>query len=149
MKTLHFAITIDAPRAAVWKTMIAPETYRLWTAEFAEGSYFEGSWAEGERIRFLSPDGGGITSVIAESRLHELISIKHLGVIANGVEDTESEEVRAWAPSFETYRFADVGSSTEVQVEMDVVPEYDDYMAQTWPKALARLKALCEAGTVG
>ncbi|HEX4954758.1 MAG TPA: SRPBCC domain-containing protein [Thermoanaerobaculia bacterium] len=149
MNTLHFAITIDAPRAAVWKTMIAPETYRLWTADFAQGSYFEGSWAEGERIRFLGPDGSGMVAVIAENRLHEIISIQHLGFVANGVEDTESEAVKAWAPLFETYRFTDAGSATEVQVDMDIWPEHQDYMAETWPKALAKLKALCEAGTVG
>jgi uncharacterized protein YndB with AHSA1/START domain len=145
MKKLHFAITIDAKREAVWDAMLAPETYKVWTAEFFEGSYFEGSWNQGERIRFLAPDGGGLSSIIAENRPYEFISIKHLGQIKDGVEDTDSEEVRSWAPSFEDYSFSEVGSSTEVKVAIDVTPDVEEYMAKTWPKALAKLKAICES----
>ena len=145
MKRLHFAITIDAPREAVWEAMLAPATYRLWTAEFAEGSYFEGSWGKGKRIRFLAPDGGGITSVIAENRPHEFISIKHLGYIKDGIEDTDSEAVRTWAPSFENYSFSDAGSSTTLEVDMDATPEFEDYLTKTWPKALSKLKEICQA----
>lgn len=146
MKSLHFATLIQAKRDHVWNVMLAPHTYKLWTAEFAEGSSFEGSWAAGERIRFLAPGGEGLTSVIAENRPHEFLSIKHLGSIKDGVEDTESESVRRWAPSFENYSFSDVGSGTELRVDMEVTPEFEQYMAKTWPKALAKLKAICETG---
>ena len=44
MKTLHYATEINAPRKQVWDIMLGPETFKAWTAEFAEGSYFEGSW---------------------------------------------------------------------------------------------------------
>jgi uncharacterized protein YndB with AHSA1/START domain len=144
-KTIHFSTLIEAPRQTVWDVMLEPETYKIWAAEFAEGSYFEGSWEEGARIRFLAADGqGGMTSVIAENRPLERISIRHLGMIQNGVEDTESEEVRAWAPVYESYTFSDSGSATELKVDMDVAPDWEGYMLETWPKALARLKALCE-----
>ena len=59
MKSLRFATTIHAPRKAVWDAMLAPDTYRIWTAPFMEGSYYEGSWVKGARIRFLAPDGSG------------------------------------------------------------------------------------------
>lgn len=144
MKTLHFATVIHSPRKTVWETMLAPATYRLWTAEFAEGSYFEGSWAQGEPIRFLAPDGNGVASVIEENRPYEFLSIKHLGFIKDGLEDTESEAVRSWAPAFENYSFSDAGSSTELKVDIDVTPEFEDYMSKTWPKALSTLKAICE-----
>jgi hypothetical protein len=146
MKTLHFSTIVNAKRDAVWNAMLAPETYKLWTAEFAEGSYFEGSWNKGDKIRFLSPDGNGITSVIAENRPYEFISIKHLGIIKDGVENTESDEARSWTPAFENYSFSDVGPSTEIKVDMDITPEYEDYMTRVWPKALAKLKVICEAG---
>lgn len=42
MKTLNFSIRIRAPRAAVWQTTFAHETYKAWTAAFCEGSYYEG-----------------------------------------------------------------------------------------------------------
>ena len=144
MKTLHFSALIDASPKVVWDTMLGPDTYQVWSSEFVEGSYFEGSWAQGQRIRFLAPDGRGITSVVAESRPYEFVSLKHLGSIENGVEDTESASVRSWAPSFENYTFVGAGASTEVKVDIDVTAEFEEYTQKTWPKALARLKAICE-----
>lgn len=145
MKKLRFSTIIHAGRETVWEVMLTPATYEMWTAEFAEGSRFEGSWAEGERIRFLGPDGSGMSAVIAENRPHEYLSIKHVGVIKHGVEDTTSDEVRAWAPAFENYTLANAGGATELTVDMDVTPDFEEYMQKTWPRALSRLKALCEA----
>lgn len=144
MKTLHFSVLIHAVRAIVWQTMLEPQTYKAWTNPFCEGSYFEGSWNTGDRIRFLAPNGSGMSSVVADSRPHEYVSIKHLGEIVNGIEDTTSERVRAWAPAFENYTFFDVAGDTELKVDMDVTPEYEQYMLDTWPRALAQLKRLCE-----
>ena len=145
MKTLHFATVIRASRETVWDVMLAPDTFRLWTAEFVEGSYYEGSWEQGARIRFLAPDGNGMVSVIAESRPHEFLSIRHIGYVKDGVEDTESEMVRSWAPAYENYTLSDAGTSTELAVDNDVTPEFEEYMTKVWPLALARLKRLCEA----
>jgi hypothetical protein len=145
MKTLHFATIIHARREAVWDVMFAPETYRLWTAEFTEGSYFEGSWAKGARIRFMSPSGGGMTSIIAENRPCEFMSIKHLGYVKDGFDDTESESIRNWAPAFENYSLADADGSTELKVDIEITEEFEGYMARTWPKALTSLKGICEA----
>lgn len=141
---LHFHITINAPRNVVWDTMLAPDTYRDWTSAFCEGSYYEGSWTQGSRIRFLSPDGDGMCSEIAESRLHDSISIRHLGYINKGVEDTTSDAIRQWAPAFENYHFTDNGSSTTLHVEQDVTAEFEPYMKDAWPRALERLKIICE-----
>jgi hypothetical protein len=85
-----------------------------------------------------------MTAVIAENRKHEFVSIQHLGVIENGVEDTASEQVRAWAPAYENYQFSDVPGGCLVTVTLDTVPEYEQYMLDTFPKALALLKGLCE-----
>ena len=73
-----------------------------------------------------------------------LLSITHLGSIKNWVEDTDSPEIRSWAPAFENYSLSGVGTSTEVGIDVDVTPEFEDYMRKTWPKALGRLKAICE-----
>ena len=143
-KTLQFAVAIRSPREVVWHTMLDPQTYRTWTAEFCAGSYFSGSWAQGEKIQFLIPSGDGMTAVIAENRPLEYISIRHLGEIAAGVEDTTSEKVRRWAPAYENYAFVDIPGGTEVRVSVDVTPEFEKYMLDTYPKALLRLKALCE-----
>ena len=144
MKKLHFSQEIHAPRSRVWQTMLDADTYRDWTAPFCEGSHYEGSWNEGDRIRFLAPNGSGMTAVIAQSREPEFLSIKHVGEVADGIEDTSSERVRAWAPAFENYTFNAKDGGTEVEVDLDVTPEYEQYMRDTWPKALAKLKNLCE-----
>jgi hypothetical protein len=124
MKTLTFEVTINAPRVLVWSTMLSPEGYKAWTTAFCEGSYYEGSWQAGERIRF--------------------VSIRHLGMIENGVEDTTSDKVRAWAPAYENYRFSDTPGGCKVTVTLDTAPDWEQYMQDTFPKALALLKGLCE-----
>ena len=145
MKKIRHSITIRAPRETVWTAMLGPETYRVWTTPFCEGSYYEGSWNTGERIRFLGPGGeGGMTSIIAESRRPELVSIRHLGIVKDGVEDTTSPAAKAWAPSFETYTFVDVGGATELTAELETPPDFEAFMDDAWPKALAKLKEICE-----
>lgn len=145
VKRLNYAIDIAAPAAQVSRLMTQPDTYERWTAAFCEGSRFEGSWDVGQRIRFLAPSGDGMLAEIAEHRPGEFISIRHLGSIHNGVEDTDSEAVRAWAPAYENYRFLPSACGTTVQVEQDMLADYEAFMNEAWPKALAALKALCEA----
>jgi len=149
MTTQRYATSIEAAPKTVWDTMLGDPTYRQWTAEFTEGSYFEGSWEQGERIRFLAPNGEGMVAVIAENRPYEFISIRHLGVIKDGVEDTDSDEVRAWAPAYENYTLSPDGVSTRLEVTIEVTPDAEEFMARLWPRALSRLKALCEAGGAG
>lgn len=144
MKTLTFDVTIKAPRHLVWSTMLGAETYKAWAAAFSEGTYYQGSWNVGEKILFLATSGDGMVSVIAENRTHEFVSIKHLGMIEKGVEDTTSEKVRAWAPAYENFRFADVSGGCHLTVTLDTAPDWEQYMLDTYPKALALLKELCE-----
>jgi uncharacterized protein YndB with AHSA1/START domain len=143
-KTQHFDILIDAPRQRVWATMLHSPTYEQWTGAFCEGSRFEGSWDEGQTIRFLDPQGNGMVAVIAEHRPAQFVSIRHLGMIHDGLEDTTSDAVRAWAPCHENYTFADDGGATRVTVDADVFGNFEAFMAGTWPKALARLKTICD-----
>lgn len=143
---LVFSAEIEAPVAKVWDTMLAPETYSQWTAPFMQGSYYEGSWREGERIHFLAPGGSGMVARVADVRVHERIELEHLGYVANGVEDTTSEAVRSWAPAYEIYRFESVPGGTRLIVEQDVLPGFENMMNAVWPKALAELEALCEGG---
>jgi hypothetical protein len=143
-KTLTFAVEIHAPRRLVWQKMLDAEGYKEWTRAFCEESYYTGSWEEGSKIQFLSPSGDGMTAVIAECRPFEYVSIKHLGEINKGVEDTTSEKVRAWAPAYETYEFSETSIGTTVTVHLDTVPEFEQYMLDTFPKALNLLRQMCE-----
>jgi uncharacterized protein YndB with AHSA1/START domain len=145
-KTLQFSTKIKAPRARVWDTMLDAATYAEWTSAFCAGSHYVGSWQQGEQIRFLDPNGSGMLGEIAENRRHEFISIRMLGEINAGVEDTTSDKVRAWAPAYENYTFRDQDGGTELQVSVDIAPEYEQMMQDAYPRALARLKEICEAG---
>lgn len=149
MDKLQFSISINAPAEKVWTTMLDDQTYRVWTEAFNPGSHYVGDWSKGSKILFLGPDPntgklGGIVSRIAESRPHEFISIEHLGVVNDGVEDTSSEQVMAWAGAHENYTFRQIGGTTEVLVEMDTAEEYKEMFQGMWPKALEKLKALAE-----
>lgn len=145
MKRLEFSIMIEARRPVVWERMLAEDSFRDWTSAFAEGSHFVGSWEQGDHIRFMAPDGNGMISRIAENRRHAYLSIEHLGYIMNGVEDTESDAVRSWAPAYENYTFSDANEGTRLDVAMDTTEGFEAEMSAKWPLALARLKVLCES----
>ena len=145
VKRIQFIAEIGVPASVVWRHVTSPESYKIWTSAFAEGSHFKGSWEPGSKILFLSPSGDGMVAEIAECRRTEFISIRHLGFIANGVEDTTSEAVKAWAPAYENYTFAAIPTGTKMVVDQDVSVEREEYMNEAWPKALLLLKKLSEA----
>ena len=147
MKTQHFDIFIQAPPRQVWATMLQSPTYERWTTVFCEGSRFEGSWDEGQMIRFLNPQGLGMMAEIAAHVPGEFVSIRHLGMIDQGVEDTTSDEALAWVPCFENYTFTDEAGGIRLCVDCDEFGDCANWMAQTWPKALQTLKTLCETPT--
>jgi hypothetical protein len=65
------------------------------------------------------------------------------------VEDTESEDARKWAPAYENYTFTPVGDGTRLDVSVETTEEYEDWMNEAWPKALAKLKEVAQSRTVG
>ena len=142
---ITFSTTIGAPVPVVWRTMLGKPGYEHWTSAFSEGSTYEGAWAPGAKIRFLGQEGDGIVSEIAEYREYAYISLRHLGFLAKGVEDTTSDAVRAWAPAYENYTFTAVPGGTEVDVELDMPAEWIEHMSEAWPKALALLAQASEA----
>jgi uncharacterized protein YndB with AHSA1/START domain len=149
MDKLHFSIMINAPKAKVWNTMLDDATYRVWTEAFTPGSHYVGNWNKGSKILFLGPDPktgkmSGMVSRIKENRLHEFISIEHLGEVKDGKEDTSSDAVKAWAGAHENYTFNEKGGKTELLVNLDTVAEYKEMFQDMWPQALQKLKELAE-----
>lgn len=143
IKKIQFQTLIHAPVDVVWERMLGADTYPQWTKAFAEGSYFEGAWSKGSRIRFLAPHGDGMIAEIAENIPHQFLSIRHIGYIYDGVEDTDSEEVLSWAPAYENYSFSTVAEGTKLVIDQDITDDYETYMNEAWPKALGLLKQLC------
>lgn len=148
MEKLNFAIEIKAAKEKVWNTMLEDKTYRAWTEAFTPGSHYIGDWSKGSKILFLGPgqngEMGGMVSRIKENKLHEFISIEHLGIVQDGKEDTTSEAVQAWAGAHENYSFSEKDGVTTVAVEMDSNEEYSEMFNGMWPKALQKLKELAE-----
>ncbi|MDQ3239637.1 MAG: SRPBCC domain-containing protein [bacterium] len=147
MQKLNFSIEINAPVNKVWDIMLDDETYRVWTSVFTVGSHINGSWDKGSKIQFLAPDENGkmsgMTSMVIENIHNKFISIQHLGVVSDGVEDLKSKAAIDWR-GFENYTFTDRGTQTELIIEVDVKEEYKGYFVETWPKALEKLKDLAE-----
>ena len=153
MKEINLSVEINASREAVWDTIVDDAKYREWTAAFNEGSFFEGGWQKGDSIRFLgineNGEKEGMISEIAESIYPEYISIRHLGFIHNGIEDTTSEHVKSWAPSYENYKLESLGNQkTLFKVNMEANDEFYAMFMDMWPKALDLLKKVTETVTI-
>jgi uncharacterized protein YndB with AHSA1/START domain len=149
MKKIFKEIVVDTSREVMWAAVINDNKYKLWTSVFDEGSYFEGGWQKGDKIRFLTQNEKGqsigMVSEIAQSDHLEFISIRHLGYIENGVEDFTSDAVKKWAPSYENYRLEELESGkTRFSVEMDIEDEQFELFDRLWTKALEKLKEVCE-----
>lgn len=149
MQKFETSIFINAPKEKVWDVLLGAETYREWTKPFNPTSRFEGDWSEGSKILFLGTDEngnneGGMVSRIAKNIPYEYISIEHLGIIENGVEDTTSEKAKAWAPAFENYTLIEKDGGTLMKIDQDLEESYKEMFEKMWPQALKKLKELAE-----
>ena len=151
MKKLQFNISITAPAEKVYDTMLGinnKSTYEQWTALFNPTSTYDGSWDKGSKMLFIGTDEkgkkGGMVSEIAENRPNSFVSIRHYGLLHADVEITDGPEVEKWANGFENYTFEENNGITKVTVDLDMTEDFEDYMNQTYPKALDKLKELCE-----
>lgn len=145
MEKLEFKTSINAPKEKVWNILWNDDSYPKWTSVFAAGSVAKTDWKEGSKVLFLDGQGSGMVSTIAANKPNEYMSFKHLGVVNNGVEDTESEKVKDWAGAMENYTLKDVGGKTELTVDLDINDAFKDYFENTFPKALEKVKELAEA----
>lgn len=142
MKKIHYQIEINCSKEQVFALMLDKEHYREWTAEFNPTSHYEGSWEEGNKILFLgeSKDGekAGMHSLIEKLVPNNFISIKHLGMLEKGKETSFEDDL------YENYYLENKGDSTLLKVEMDTEDDWIKSLDKTWPKALQKLKEVCE-----
>ena len=151
MEKIKFNVSINAPSSMVYDVMLGiskKSTYEEWTALFNPTSTFEGSWNKGSKILFVGVDDkgqkGGMVSKIVENTPNQFVSIQHYGLIKEGEEITEGPEVEKWANGFENYLFEESNKTTVVTVELDTTEDFVDYMNKIYPKALSKLKEICE-----
>lgn len=147
MKTLEFSIDITSDKKNVWNTMLQLDTYQQWAGEAWPNSSYEGEWKEGEEIRFIAPGQGGTLARIEELRLHEYVRAEHIAAInADGSEDRESDTAKGWIGSEESYTFTGTNGKTRVKVEIKTNPAWEKMFNDDWPRALKKLKEVCEKG---
>lgn len=142
MKKLQFSIDINAPKEKVWKALWEETNYRNWTSAFTEGSHAEtDNWKEGSKVKFLDGKGSGMYSTIVKNTPNEFMSFRHEGEIINGNETPKAE----WNGAMENYILKDNGAGkTKLIVDLNSAAEFGDYMNETFPKALEKVKALAE-----
>ncbi len=151
MKKLQFKVNITAPASKVYDLMLginSKSTYEQWTSLFNPTSTYEGSWGKGNKILFIGIDEkgekGGMVSRIVENIINKYISIQHYGLLKADQEITEGPEVEKWANGFENYTFEENNGVTIITVDLDTTEDFLAYMNETYPKALDKLKELCE-----
>jgi len=151
MKKLQFNINIHASANKVYDVMLGiskKSTYEQWTALFNPTSTYEGSWNKGSKMLFIGTDDkgekGGMISEIADNIPNRFVSIRHYGMVQGNVEITSGPEVEKWANGFENYTFEENNGMTKVTVDLDTTEDFTGYMSETFPKALAKLKEICE-----
>ena len=148
---LQFKVSIDAPAIRIYDIMLgftAKTSYEQWTSLFNPTSTYEGNWAKGTKILFIGVDEngekGGMVSRIVENIPNRFVSIQHYGLYKADQEITEGPEVEKWANGFENYTFEEDNGTTTLTVDLDCTEDFVGYMNETYPKALDRLKELCE-----
>lgn len=151
MEKLQFKTEINAPLSKVFDVMLGitnKSTYEQWTALFNPTSTYEGNWNKGSKILFLGSnelgEKSGMVSTIAENIVNKFISIRHYGLVKNGVETTTGPEVEKWANGLENYSFEENNGVTFVTIDLDTTQDFVEYMNQAYPKALEKLKEICE-----
>jgi len=151
MKKLQYKVSINSTATNVYNIMLGltnKSTYEQWTALFNPTSSYEGSWDKGSKILFVGVDEkgekGGMVSRIAENIPNQFVSIQHYGLLQAGKEITEGPEVEKWANGLENYTFEENGAVTTLIVDLDTTEEFVEYMNESYPKALDKLKELCE-----
>lgn len=151
MKKIQFKISINAPISKVYDFMLgisSKSTYEQWTALFNSTSTFDGNWNKGSKILFIGVDDkgvkGGMVSEIIENIPSRFVSIRHYGLVKGEKEITEGPDVEKWANGFENYTFDGDNGITMLTVDLDITEDFEDYMNQTYPKALDKLKEITE-----
>ncbi|MEP7323867.1 MAG: alpha/beta fold hydrolase [Saprospiraceae bacterium] len=149
LEQIHFEIEINAKPEKVYETMLDEQHYKEWTSIFNPTSRYEGSWKKDSKMLFIGTnekgENEGMVSRIKENIPNQYVSIEHLGMVSKGQEITTGDQVTGWAGSLENYTFLAKDEKTLLHVDMDTNQEFKSYFQDTWPKALDKLKSICES----
>jgi len=145
METLSYEIVINAPAQKVWDILWGPETYSEWTQFFGAGStVMKSDWKVDGKTYFVDGKGNGMVSTIDNLDEPNQVIFKHLGMVQDGVEDTESMEVKQWSGAFEKYILIDFDGKTKLHVEVQIEKDWQEFINTGFTKGLEVVKRLAE-----
>ncbi len=145
MNRLQFTIDIKAEKDKIWKALWEDTSYRDWTSVFSEGSHaVSNHWEEGSIVLFLGADKSGIYSEIEIHIPNNTITFKHIGTVLNGEQQPIDEATKSWSGSTETYTLTDGKNCNILTLDIDIMDEHIEFMKETLPKALERVKQICK-----
>ncbi len=145
METLSYNIIINAPKNKIWDILWSPETYPKWTQFFAPDCKMETDWKIDGKTYFLDSSGNGMISTISNLDEPNEVTFNHLGMIQNGMEDTESEEVKQWSGAPERYYLISLeDGSVKLHVEVQTEDQWKDHLDVGFKKGLTIIKSLAE-----
>ena len=117
MKTLSYVTEIKATPEKIWDILWSPETYSLWTHAFQPGCVMKSDWKIGGETYFLDKtEKSGMISTIESLEKPFQIIFKHLGMLQNGVPDTNSKAVVDWIGLQEKYFITPLGEKVKLQI---------------------------------
>ena len=146
MKTLQFTKEINAPAQKVWNVLWDESTYPLCTNAFnpGGGSTIRSDWQVGGKTFFLDGKGNGMISTIESKKEPYEMVFKHLGEMINGVEDTSSDKVKAWAGALEEYQLSENNGITTLTVSIQTDEAWEKMLTNGFTKGLEEVKKLAE-----
>jgi hypothetical protein len=146
MKQLTYTTVINAGKQQVWENMLHPNSYKDWVNAAWPGSIYEGKWAIGETLKFMTVDGSGTVAKLTGYDPYNTIVANHVAVLfPGGIEDRDSEVAKGWIGTMERYTFTEQGGRTTLTVVLTINPEWEKMFNEGWPGALAALKEICES----
>lgn len=135
MKPLEFKTEINANPEKVWKTLWEAESYKEWNS----GNTFEGSWNEGEEMKFLDPKSNGMYSLVEKNIPQKELTMKHLGWIMNG-----ELSPQGWEDSRISYLVSPTENGSELQIKINSLDEFADFYNGFIPKVSEKIKEISE-----
>ena len=141
---LKFSVDIKAEKTTIWIALWNESSYREWASVFFEGSYaVTDDWKEGSKVHFLAPDQSGIYSIIEKHIPNNIIQFKHIGNVVRGKEQPIDGETKKWSGATEIYKLTEGKDTNTLTVEIDVMNEHLEFMTNTFPQALEKVKDNC------
>jgi uncharacterized protein YndB with AHSA1/START domain len=148
LETLRFEIVVNANVEKVYSFMLDEKHFAEWTSVFNPSSRFKGSWVKGSKILFLgeSKEGKteGMIGIVKENIPGKFVSIESIGMVSEDKEITTGPDLEGWVGGHENYSFSGDDRITTVTVDLDTNQQFKNYFLETYPKALEKLKSICE-----